>query len=57
MGYGWMVVHMRSGRLSGEVRLNGQPVKKQSYFRRISGYVMQDNLMLETLTVQSTRTR
>jgi ABC-type multidrug transport system ATPase subunit len=33
------------------VRLNGQPVQKQSYFRRISGYVMQDNLMLDTLTV------
>jgi hypothetical protein len=40
-----------AGRLSGEVRLNGQPVQKQSYFRRISGYVMQDNLMLDTLTV------
>ncbi|ELR18266.1 ABC2 type transporter superfamily protein [Acanthamoeba castellanii str. Neff] len=42
------------GRLSGEVRLNGQPVQKQSYFRRISGYVMQDNLMLDTLTVRET---
>ncbi|ELR25358.1 ABC2 type transporter superfamily protein [Acanthamoeba castellanii str. Neff] len=43
------------GRLSGEVNLNGEPVaKRQAFFRRVSGYVMQDNIMLETLTVRET---
>ena len=35
------------------MNLNGEPVaKRQAFFRRVSGYVMQDNIMLETLTVR-----
>ena len=40
------------GELGGEITVNGRPRGKD--WQRISGYVMQDDLMLPSLTVRET---
>jgi ATP-binding cassette, subfamily G (WHITE), member 2 len=46
-------VSERDGKVTGDILLNGKPVQSKN-FKRVSGYVMQDDIMLSFLTVRET---
>lgn len=51
-GLNGVIVHHRSMSVSGTIRYNGKPLEKA--IRRRIGFVTQDDVMYETLTVHET---
>jgi len=44
----------KAGRVSGEVYVNGAPITNSPYWKRISGYVTQDDVLDPAFTVRET---
>lgn len=42
----------KTGKLSGNILVNGVPIKKCPSFKRIAGYVFQDDKLMASLTVK-----
>eukprot|EP01103_Thecamoeba_quadrilineata_P005447 TRINITY_DN15243_c0_g1_i1.p1 TRINITY_DN15243_c0_g1~~TRINITY_DN15243_c0_g1_i1.p1 ORF type:complete len:644 (+),score=100.96 TRINITY_DN15243_c0_g1_i1:141-2072(+) len=47
-----LVGYKNTGQLNGDIKINGQP--RNSHFKRMAGYVTQDDCLMETQTVRET---